>query len=173
MIIQLHRGQSIIGKLIQWQTRGQYSHASVAIANGYRFESKEFKGVLFNREHPTEEIHFYRINLSLEEQEKCLEFIKRVNGLEYDYKMVMRFMSRRGVSYKSKDKYFCSELIFDMLASAGVFLFNNTQGWEVSPQLLSRSTKLERIRYDEIDFVKDYWHTDIIKQLYDTARAIN
>lgn len=171
MIIQLHKGRSFISRLIGFQTRGVYTHASIAVNRWLRFEAREFRGVGFSEKILGESIDYFKINLTLEQQEKCVEFMRSVNGYGYDYKMVARFMSRRGEDEDTKNKFFCSELVFDMLAHAGVLLFNNTKGWEVSPHLLSRSTVIKKVKYEDIDFNKDCWAGDIVELLRKCSEA--
>jgi hypothetical protein len=165
MIICLHKGKGIIGNLIKWQTRGEYSHASIMVNPYLLYESREFKGVQFSIT-PNEDIDYYYLPLSLGDENKIFQLIEKYHGAKYDYKMVARFMSRRGASSDTRDKFFCSELVFDILARSDLYLFNNTEGWEVCPSMLARSPLLEKIEYEKI--VKNYslcWSDLIIGKL--------
>jgi len=172
MIIQLHKGTGLIGNLIKWQTRGVYSHASIIIDEDLIFEAREFKGVGFNWRYEFKNIDYYYISLSLSQQFKAVEFIDKVNGSEYDYKMVARFMTRMSESNKTKDKYFCSELVFDLLHYCGIDLFKNTQGWEVSPHLLSRSPILEKINEKDVKNYRNRWNNIAYGKLLDLSERI-
>ena len=68
--------------------------------------------------------------------------------------MVFRFMTRLNESNNTKNKYFCSELVFCLLKFCGINLFNNTEGWQVSPHLLSRSIKLKKLNEKYIAYGK-------------------
>lgn len=44
----LHRGTSVVSRLIRWQNRSDYSHASLMLPMGQHIESREGKGVLWH-----------------------------------------------------------------------------------------------------------------------------
>lgn len=171
MVIELHKGTGLIGNLIKWQTRGVYSHASIMIDSDLSFESKEFKGVGFSSR-KNKNIDYYLIQLSLSQQLKAVEFIDKVNGAKYDYKMVFRFMTRLNESNNTKNKYFCSELVFCLLKFCGINLFNNTEGWQVSPHLLSRSIKLEKLNEKYIKENPYSWNNIAYGKLLNLSKRI-
>jgi uncharacterized protein YycO len=70
------------------------------------------------------------------------EFARGQLGKPYDWTMVLRFISRRQESRKSRGKWFCSELVYASFQKAGVDLLRDTDPWEVSPGLLARSPLL-------------------------------
>lgn len=149
MIVCLHKGTGIIGKLIKWQTRGQYSHASIYCGNGVLFESREFNGVQFSRINKSEDVDYFFVSTTPEQEAKALEFMNKTHNKGYDYKMVFRFISRLPEANGTKNKYFCSELVFDLFEYIGINLFKNTKGWQVSPSMLAKSIYLENILYEE------------------------
>lgn len=172
MIICLHKGTGIIGDLIKLQTRGHYSHASILCDNRLLFEAREFKGVVFSHIPYDEQIDYFYIPLNDEQEIKIFEFIDRTLGAKYDYKMVARFLSRLPASDDTKDKYFCSELVFDSLKFAGILLFNNTEGWQVSPHMLSMSTKLRKIEHEKIIENHDFiFGESIRRELFKLSRS--
>lgn len=149
LTICLHRGESVIGKLIRWQTRGGYSHASMILPDGYFIEAREFIGVraLFGGlvAQPGEKVDTFRIRISTEQEAKIAEFLRKQLGKPYDYSAVARFVSRRKAGRSSSEKWFCSELVFAACLYADVILLRDTQPWEVSPSMLARSPLLEPI----------------------------
>lgn len=144
----LHRGTSVVSRLIRWQNRSDYSHASLMLPMGQHIESREGKGVLWHREftltNPTEKVDFYAVNgLDAEALDKLHAFLAAQKGKAYDWPMVFGFVSRsRTEGHESGGKWFCSELVFAALAAAGVPLLARTDAWEVAPGLLARSPKL-------------------------------
>lgn len=170
--VAMHRGVSGIGKAIQWQTRSVYSHAALVFeAADVRFhmpdfwpregrevpvfgrvviESREFKGVwargLNHGRDWSEGIDLFQVEVTPEEWLRVFGFARGQIGKGYDYLMVLRFVSRRQESRRSSGKWFCSELVFAAFQKAGIDLLARTEPWEVSPGMLSRST---RLIYDE------------------------
>lgn len=144
--IRLYRGKTIISRTIQWQTRSRYNHAAIQIGNMI-YEAKEFKGVLCRNANKKDykADSFDLVNVMSDTQEKILTaFLRNQVNKRYDYTMVFRFVSRRQETRKSKNKWFCSELVFAALKKAGVTLFRETEPWEVSPGLIPRSMSLKR-----------------------------
>lgn len=134
--------KSIISKLIRWQTRGQYSHAALLTSDGSIIESMEGIGVR-SRSSITEgaEGDSYDVFTvqTTENQDKIIEmFAGHQIGKKYDYLGILRFLTREP-NYNQKNRYFCSELVFDAFGYAGIDLFKDMQGWEVSPALLSHT----------------------------------
>ena len=143
--IGLYKSKTMVSRLIRWQTRGDYSHAAIHI-HGMAVEAWHRGGVqrgpIGHLHEKGTEIDIFKItglHVPLLVEAFALEQV----GKPYDFTMVGRFLSRRGESRRSKTKWFCSELVFDALAEGGLRLFRNTQGWEVSPDLLKRSPYLE------------------------------
>lgn len=144
MKVLLFRGKGFVSWLIRVQTRSQYSHAAILVDDKWLYEAWQFEGVR-KKEFDwkkTEGIDFYEINgLTPERKAKMLEYLESRLGNEYDYKGVIRFVTRR--KSKSDDADFCSEYIFDASEAAekGWWLAR-TEGWEVSPGLIGRVTAL-------------------------------
>lgn len=146
MIICLHKGKGLISSLIRFQTRGRYTHASILIKERDVIEAREFKGVVESRiELIDSSFNLFKVTTTREQDEKIISFLKDQLGKEYDYTMVARFVTRRQEHRKSKEKWFCSELVFAAFLHAGINLLERTEPWEVSPNLLSRSPLLNKI----------------------------
>jgi hypothetical protein len=167
VLIALHRGSSWIGKLIEWQTRSHYSHAAlVFIAPGEEMEhtadrnrparlcevveSREFHGVRVTEgiiREPDTAVDLFSVSgpdgpMSQDQTSRLREFAHQHIGKPYDYLSVARFISRRSESIHSKEKWFCSEFVFAAFQAAGLNLLRDTEAWEVSPGLLSKSPLL-------------------------------
>lgn len=154
LIINLHRGTSFIGRLIRWQSRSVYSHASMILPGGVFIESREGIGVQCrflsgpSAEVPAakgELVDQFTLEATAAQVAHIEDFAKAQVGKKYDYTMVARFVSRRGPSRRQSGKWFCSELVFAALERAGLDLLRDTQPWEVSPGLLSKSPLLKEI----------------------------
>ncbi len=146
--ILLHRGRGAISKLIQWQTRSPYSHASLLFDNGQVVEAREFKGVrwLKRPDWEKEEIDVFEVETTPEQNSAIWIFVNCQCGKPYDYTMVARFVSRRQETRKSSGKWFCSELVFAAFQKAGIELLARTEPWEVSPGLLAKSPLLKEVK---------------------------
>ncbi|MEW6306060.1 MAG: hypothetical protein AB1705_21495 [Verrucomicrobiota bacterium] len=135
----------MIGRLIRWQTRSPYSHASIVFEGGRVIESREFIGVrqlASLQPQPGERIDLYRVPLTGDQCEAIRAFLYAQLGKPYDYTSVLRFISRRKASRESGHRWFCSELVFAAFHHAGVRLLDRVEPWAVSPGLLSLSPLL-------------------------------
>ena len=153
MQIALHKGTGWISRLIRWQTRSLYSHASILfkadeIEPIRVIEAREFKGVQLTRGldlTPGETVDIFDIKGLWKDghsAENIIHFLGAQIGKPYDYRMVLRFVSRRGQDRRTVGKWFCSELVYAAFLKGGLQLLGNTEPWEVSPGLLARSPYL-------------------------------
>ena len=142
--IGLHRSGGLVSRLIKWQTRSEYSHASLVLPDDTVLESIQGKGVVMGRKvyDAKERVDLFTVIASPSEQAEALAFAKDQVGKGYDYTMVARFLSRRSASRSATGKWFCSELVFAAFKESGVTLLRDTEAWEVSPELLSKSPYL-------------------------------
>jgi len=141
MRIGLHRGASWISKAIRWQTRSEYSHASLCFSDCI-IESMEGHGVrLLGRYERGQTVDLYRV-AARDIERDVWQFAAAQLGKGYDWTMVLRFLTRRQESRSSTGKWFCSELVFASLQQAGVNLLERCEPWEVSPGLLAKSPLL-------------------------------
>lgn len=141
----LHHGKSLLSGLIKWQTRGDYSHASLILPNDRHVEAREFKGVVAHREFTAprgETADVFELPIT-EEQEQALDhFIRAELGCGYDWRAVFAFITRRTPAKASARKWFCSEFVAACLGAAGIPLFRATHDWEISPAFLARALRL-------------------------------
>lgn len=135
----LHHGRSPISALIRWQTRSEYSHASVRINDRQIIEAVEGQGVIVSPLPSLELADRFEVNTSMEQALAVKQFLFAQAGKSYDWTMVIRFITRRQESRKSTGRWFCSELVFAAFLHAGVALLARTEPWEVSPGLLAKS----------------------------------
>jgi uncharacterized protein YycO len=142
--IGLHRSEGWISKAIKWQTRSQFSHASLVLPDDTVLESMQGRGVVHGRkvESCVECVDLFTVLAIAKVQDAALGFAMSQLGKPYDYTMVARFVTRRTESLRTKEKWFCSELVFAAFLHAGLPLLRDTQPWEVSPELLSKSPYL-------------------------------
>lgn len=142
--IGLHRSDGFVSKLIKFQSRSEYSHASLVLPDDTVLESMQGRGVVHGRkvESCAECVDLFSVHSLASVRDAALGFAMSQLGKPYDYTMVARFLSRRTESLRTKDKWFCSELVFAAFLHAGLPLLRDTQPWEVSPELLSKSPYL-------------------------------
>ncbi len=173
MQIALHKGSGWISRLIQWQTRSPYSHASILTGFGDVFEAREFQGVLKTarrnwRLPAGESVDIFGVEINgnrRQRERQIIRFLHRQLDKPYDYRMVLRFISRRSQDRRTVGKWFCSELVYAAFQKAGINLLARTEPWEVSPGLLARSPLLTYITtlYSSKDSV-DTLLSDLIQQ---------
>lgn len=172
-LICLHKGKGLISKLIQWQTRSEYSHASMMMPDGLIIEAREGKGVraLWKQEPKKGEVidHFW-IDATEEQIEKMVTFARSQLGKSYDYTMVLRFISRRQANRSQSEKWFCSEFVFATCMVAGINLLRTTEPWRVSPGLLALSPKLQPFDSNERN-VLGYLNAHPVKRVCEQGSA--
>ena len=143
MRILLFKGRGLISFLIRLQSRGVYSHAAVELDTGEIVEAWQGSGVrlLKRLKHGRSDVDTFTVrNLTTEHAMGVTSFLTSQIGKPYDYIGVLRFVTRRRKG--GPRKWFCSELVFAAFKAVGISLLERTEAWEVSPQLLSRSTLL-------------------------------
>ena len=139
----LFRGRGIISALIRWQSRSPYSHAALLMPDGRIIESWQGAGVRVKSVTDWTDIEVYDVEgMGSFEWELALDFALELVGLGYDYKAVARFISRRPAA--DNERWFCSELVFAALESAGVDLLARISAAAVSPGMLALSPRLIR-----------------------------
>lgn len=164
MKVLLFQGRGMLSRLIRWQQRTRWSHAAIMIDSGLwnpplppinpveRIYAKEpviieawqGAGVRQTKLDSRDGVEAFEVDgLTDAHREKVVQFLKYQIGKGYDYLGVLRFVSRNRGS--RLHKWFCSELVYAALESAGINLFKRTEAWEVSPGLLARSPLLRKV----------------------------
>lgn len=134
----LYKGSGFVDKVISWQTRGPYTHLAIRYKDTI-WEAKFGKGVIKRKTLDDDRVDTFGVELNEWQVQAVVEFLDAQVGKKYDTLMVLRFISRRGASSSTQDKWFCSELGFMAAKIAGINLLARTEAWEVHPNLFSRS----------------------------------
>jgi len=150
MIIYLFKGTNLISKLIQFQSRSEYSHAAIEI-DGNLYEAvgkgvvKMPVGVALMHYAKTPYDKFECIWPIVNNNKKQIkDFLEEQIGKKYDFTMLIRFLTRQQEHRKSKQKWFCSELVFAAINKA-VPILKNIEPWMVSPAMISYSPYLRKV----------------------------
>ncbi|WP_456459700.1 YiiX/YebB-like N1pC/P60 family cysteine hydrolase [Desulfurobacterium sp.] len=145
------KGISLTSRLIRWwQWSFPYTHIAYCLSlsdlndpivveawwNGVR------QGKFSDVHTPGTEFAVYSIQVTEEQKEKIEEFLQRQLGKPYDWLGILGFPLRNW-KLESKDRWFCSELVFTAFKQAGVELLKNTHPSEVSPRLFLKSPLLQ------------------------------
>lgn len=151
ILVGLHRSTSVVSALIRWQTRSEYSHASLVCASdGTLLEALEGRGVIVERrlgvDVPREQVDLHVVRgLTAAEQAAMWQWALGQVGKGYDYVSVLRFVTRRAATRRSSGRWFCSELVHAAaLHGAGVAL-QRMDSWRCAPDHLAISPLLERV----------------------------
>ena len=148
-MIALYRGRSPLSALIRAFHRSDYSHAAwLDPDDGSVVEAWGFGGVtrrpsLSSRHTPGTEVDlFYVPTETTKHTASVRAFLDSCLGARYDYLSVVRFVTRRPQSQSSRDKWFCSELVAEAYARAGLPLLNRVPSWNIFPGMLAYSPLL-------------------------------
>jgi len=166
MRIALYQGTSFISRAIRWQTRSKYSHAAFLLDDGSVIEAwatpwpgrvrwvipddnselgtRNSELSALSKQHtPGTTVHLFDFvcPLTQKENQKLEYFARQDIGTPYDYKSIIRFLTRdKGDG--SKRKLFCSEQVFARCAQIGRPLLERTEAWRVPPDWIARSPHL-------------------------------
>lgn len=143
--VALFTGGDPIAKVVRWQTRSPYSHAAFLLPCGTRV-IESYPGVGVRIRHLSREdwdhIDLYEVEkLTLDLSRQVLAFCERERGKGYDWRSVLRFVSR--TSAKENGRWFCSELVFAALQHVRIDLLARIEAHNVSPGMLGLSHRLK------------------------------
>ena len=146
--IALFRGTSLVSRVIKWQTRSMYSHAAFywpdtqTVVEAWHIGGVR-QGCIHAAHTPGTIVDYYSVDLPEErsEEEVYLWLMGQV-GKAYDYRGVLKFISRRKAAIK-EGKWFCSELVMSGCAHANVHLLLRIANAEVSPGQVALSPLLK------------------------------
>lgn len=145
------KGISLTSRLIRWWQWGfPFTHVAFVVdlkdKNDPVVIEAWWNGVRqgkFSEVHtPRTEFAIYSVQVTEEQKEKIEEFLHRQLGKPYDWLGILGFPLRNW-KLESKNKWFCSELVFTAFKQAGVELLKNTHPSEVSPRLFLKSPFLK------------------------------
>jgi uncharacterized protein YycO len=133
----------LVSRLIRWQTRGPYSHASLILPNGCQIEAWS-DGVKLRQQFEAHDSVVDRFTVAATDDQvaRMQDFAVGELGCAYDWVGDACFVTRTTPPGSSATRWFCSELVFATLAAGGVELFRATAAYEVSPSMLGRSPLL-------------------------------
>lgn len=144
--VALFTGGDPIAKLVRWQTRSPYSHAALLLPCGQRvIESYPGPGVRIRHLDAAdiEKMHTFNIEgLTPDLSRQALAFCERERGKPYDWRSVLRFISRTPA--RENGRWFCSELVYAALAHVGIHLLARIEPHNVSPGMLTLSHQLHK-----------------------------
>lgn len=145
--ILLFEGRGFISKLIKFQTRSKWTHAAILMPDGQIVESWQGAGVRVKRLKSYVGVTALGVpRASQQEWEMVIDYALDKVGAKYDYRSVAQFVTRRKESRSSKDKWFCSELVFASFQHAGINLLKRVEAANVSPGDLALSPMLTNDR---------------------------
>lgn len=148
--INLHRPDSLTGRVISFVTRSPYSHTSIDVRGG-RYEALLGIGVTHRYAADDPSIaEVCTIDLTGEQETELEQFLLEQISKPYDLKAVLQFLAVLRLiagdnphevqeARKKRGRWFCSELIFAALQHVGVQLLERIEPWQVSPGLLALS----------------------------------
>lgn len=155
VFVALYQGVSGISKSIRWITRSDYSHAAVVNAlTGETYEAWHNPGHFRKTAHPTvghapgTVIHFFapvqmRRDVALDVMEQCEEWAAK--EVRYDFRNVLRFVTRTPRKGEPSDRLFCSEAVALAFAAAG-YPLQIADASLIAPGHLAWSPVLRRVR---------------------------
>jgi len=127
----LFDSKGIISALIRWQTSGPVSHAGILLPNGDVLEAMQGAGV---RVRPSDQVDWSTVrafDVPGCDWDKAVAFGMKQVGKGYDYLSILRIVTR----FRSppNDRYFCSELGFEVVEEGGVRLLERVAASKVEP----------------------------------------
>ena len=147
--ILLDRGHNFYDTLIRWQTWGSVAHAKIWFpSNGGVIIEATARGVIARPWSATEdgqsEIYFLDILNAPSRAGWCRGFDYGMSqvGKGYDFFGLAKFLMRDG--RENPHRWFCSDLVFEIVKQAGVLLLARCPRYKVSPERLRTSPYLER-----------------------------
>jgi uncharacterized protein YycO len=149
MRILLYKGRSVLSRLIRFRTWSEYSHAALEIEGDLIVDAWKSGVRKIETPHeghdPETVIHAYRVpDMTDEERARIREFALSQVGRPYDYRGVLRFLSRRDPRRENR-RWFCSELVFASFLRGGIELLARVPAHRVSPGELARSPLLRKV----------------------------
>lgn len=147
MKILAYKGISWISKAIRWQTRSKYSHIAIEFDDGSVIEAWHIGGVrrndTFRTVHsPKTEVDVFEI-VGRYDEKKVLDFLKMQIGHKYDFRSIVRFITRKSSSVSPN--WFCSELANEAFKEGGLALLARISSSHLSPRDIAISPALRLV----------------------------
>ena len=147
MKVLAYKGKRLFSRLIRLQTRSDYSHVAVQMDDGTVIEAWTVSGVRHVASPMTShttgtEIDYFEITADYD-QEQVLAFLKSQLGKKYDYRGIVRFLTRRAAP--ADDRWFCSELVLEAFRRGGVDLQSRIPASYATPRDIAMSPLLKQV----------------------------
>ena len=147
-MILAYKGTSIWpSKMIEWMSWSEYSHIAWLCNNGRVIEAWPPKVRVTKNLHDGHTkgtpVDVFSLNITQKERQAVENFLLSKVDLPYDWESVFRFLPRRQESARSKEKWFCSVLVFMALAQVGIHLLYRVEPYQVTPGMIVHSPLLE------------------------------
>ena len=148
-MLALYKGRSWVSRLIRWFNWSNYSHAAWVCRDGTIIEAWPPGGVqravsLFTNHLVDTAVDLYAVpGLTDAQRTRVEEFLVAQLGEPYDFMGVLGFLPRSRM--ENHAAWFCSELVFAGLQSAGLDLLRNIPACKVYPGLLALSPLLKQV----------------------------
>ena len=146
------KGISLTSRLIRWWQWGfPFTHIAYCLdlsaPNDPIVAEAWWNGVRYGKfsevHTPGTEFAVYSVEVTDRQKEKIISgFLAKQIGKPYDWLGILGFPLRNW-KLESKNRWFCSELVFTAFKKAGVELLKNTHPSEVSPRLFLKSPLLQ------------------------------
>lgn len=164
-----HKAYDVTSTTICYLTRSVYSHVSLIITNGDINDISEFSNLYAYSARPLEGTYMklfnYEINGLQDSDYDVYKITKDINiellmeslnkklYKKYDYAAIFGYIFRMFLN--DKDKWFCSEMVYESIKDAGLDLLNykaiEKNETIITPKELSLSPYLEIVQYNNID----------------------
>lgn len=150
-MILAYKGTSFFpSRIIRWMSWSEYSHVAWEMKDGRVIEAYQpvvrlTPSLHYGHKPGTVVERFEIAGLTPAQRIKLESFLMRQIGKPYDWASVFRFIPRWAESQKSRNAWFCSELLLVACNYAGVKLFNGLESYKVMPGVLVLSPLLSKI----------------------------
>lgn len=152
MRIGFHKGSNLINKLILFFSRGGYSHCGIILNDNSTIEAKPFKNVYHKKNYLLNNgknviIDVYDVKTTPKQDKIIIDYLASQIGKKYDYLAVFGFVFY--INDDKRNKFICSELVYNAFKAANINLLDRVVGYKISPTVLSYNTKMkfvERIK---------------------------
>jgi hypothetical protein len=146
--ILFYKGSSWISRLIKAETSSEYSHVALVIDPLHVVETDWRYPLRINHiNYKSSDFDIYRVDLSIMEREKMLEFIYMSLNVKYDYDEILKIFLNNKLKLNLRDDdnfYTCASWIYSVFLSAGKNLVPMSSDI-VSPQALIRGGIITKV----------------------------
>lgn len=94
---------------------------------------------------------YYYVNVTEQQYKMVMEKIDMYNLSKYDVTGLLSFYLK--INVNKEDRYFCSELVFDIMKTSGIEILNDTKAYEVHPSILIKSPLVK----EDVELNKKLW----------------